>query len=79
MSGDLGMHGLLLELLELTEPYFIPETHGLEVGNNLIKANIELGHLDRARQIVNQLRMQPRPDWKLHLDYWQTEIESKDG
>src|ERR1700691_795861 len=46
---DLGMHGLLPELLELTEPYFIPEVHGLQVGNNLIKANMELGHLHRAR------------------------------
>ena len=79
MSGDLGMHGLLTELLELNEPCFVPEVHGLEVGNNLIKANIELGHLDRARQIVNQLRMLPRPDWKPQLSFWQSEIERKGG
>jgi tetratricopeptide (TPR) repeat protein len=79
MSGDLGMHGLLPELLELTEPYFIPEVHGLQVGNNLLGANMELGHLHRARQILNQLRMQPRPDWKPHLSNLQTEIERKGG
>jgi tetratricopeptide (TPR) repeat protein len=79
MSGDLGRHGLLAELLELTEWCFIPEVHGLQVGNNLIKANIELGHIERARQILNQLRMQPRPDWKPQLSHWQTEIERKGG
>lgn len=79
MSGDLGMQGLFPELVELTEPYFIPEVHGLQVGNNLIKANMELGHLHRARQILNQLKMQPRPDWEPHLNYWQTEIERQGG
>jgi len=53
MSGDLGIHGRFTELVELTEPHFTPEVHGLQVGNNLIKANIELGHLRRARQILN--------------------------
>ena len=79
MSGDLGIHGRFTELLELTEPYFIPEVHGLQVGNNLIKANIELGHLRRARQILNQLRTQQRPDWRAHLDHWASEIELKGG
>ncbi len=79
MSGDLGMHGLLREVLDLTEPYFVPDLHGLEVGNNVIRANIQLGHLKRARQVLNQLRMQPRPDWTPHLDAFHAEIESKGG
>ncbi len=79
MSRDLGMHGRLQEVLDLTGPYFIPELHGLEVGNNLIRANMELGHIKRARQILNQLRMHPRPDWKAHLDAFDAEIESKGG
>jgi tetratricopeptide (TPR) repeat protein len=79
MSGDLGIHGRFTEVVELTEPYFIPELHGLQVANNLIKANIELGHLQRARQILNQLRTQPRPDWRAHLDHWDTEIDLKSG
>ena len=32
MSGDLGMNGKLRELIEMTEPYFLPEVHGLPVG-----------------------------------------------
>ena len=79
MSGDLGIHGRFAELVAITEPHFVPELHGLQVGNNLIKANIELGHLQRARQILNQLRTQRRPDWSAPLDYWATEIERKGG
>lgn len=43
MSGDLGNHGHLIELLKLTQPHFDVVTHGLQVGNNLIKANVDLG------------------------------------
>jgi tetratricopeptide (TPR) repeat protein len=74
MSGDLGNHGHLAELLALTEPYFAPEQHGLQVGNNLIKANVKLGHIDVARKILDQLYSLQRPDWKETLSYWDTEI-----
>lgn len=74
MSGDLGNHGHLAELLELTEPYFVPGQHGLQVGNNLIKAHIDLRHIDAARKILDQLYSLKRPDWKETLSYWDTEI-----
>jgi tetratricopeptide (TPR) repeat protein len=74
MSGDLGNHGHLAKLLELTEPHYVPEQHGLQVGNNLIKAHIEAGELDAAREILDQLFSLKRPDWKETLTYWDTEI-----
>ncbi len=74
MSGDLGNHGRLRELLSLTEPHFDVELHGLEVGNNLIKAHLDLGHLDQARELLDRLYAQGRPDWKETLQYWDTEI-----
>jgi hypothetical protein len=74
MSGDLGNHGHLAELLALTEPYFVPGQHGLQVGNNLIKANIDLGHINAARKILDQLYSLKRPDWKETLGYWDTQI-----
>ena len=74
MSGDLGNFGHLPELLQLTEPHFIAETHGLQVGNNLIKAHIDLGQLDAARRILNQLYALKRPDWQQNLSFWDTEI-----
>lgn len=74
MSGDLGNAGHLPELLLLTEPYFVAELHGLQVGNNLIKAHLDLGQLEAARRILNQLYALKRPDWNESLSYWDTEI-----
>ena len=52
MSGDLGNNGYRAEIIRLVEPYFDPAFHGLQVGNNLIKANYDLGQLDTARRIL---------------------------
>ncbi len=74
VSGDLGNHGMMEELLQLTEPLFLPEVHGLQVGNNLIKANLELGRIEKASEILNRLYALERPDWKQPLGFWDTEI-----
>lgn len=74
MSGDLGNHAHLPELLRLAEPRFDVAIHGLPVGNNLIKANLDLGRIDAARAVLNLLYAQNRPDWKQHLSFWDTEI-----
>ena len=74
MSGDLGNAGHLPEILQLVEPHFDAKSHGLPVGNNLIKAHLDLGQLDAARRILNQLYALNRMDWKQNLSYWDTEI-----
>lgn len=74
MSGDLGNHGHLPELLNLVLPHFQIEIHGLQVGNNLIKALVDLGQLDEARKLLDALYAQNRPDWQPTLSYWDTEI-----
>lgn len=48
MSGALGNHGHLAELLALAEPLFTIDVHGVQVGNNLIKAHLQLGQTDAA-------------------------------
>jgi tetratricopeptide (TPR) repeat protein len=78
MSGDLGNKGHLKEILQLCTPRFSPELHGIQVGNNLIKANIELGNLASASEILNQLYKLKRPDWNETLRFWEIQIaESK--
>ncbi len=77
MSGDLGKIGHLTELLKLCEPYFMPEIHGLQVGNNIIKAHLDLGQIEAASQILNQLYTLKRPDWQQSLSFWDTEIAKK--
>lgn len=74
MSGDLGNHGHLPEILELAGPHFIVETHGITVGNNLIKASIDTGHLDTARSIIRKLEACQRPDWRENLGFWESEL-----
>lgn len=74
MSGDLGNSGRLPEILQLVEPCFNPTLHCLQVGNNLIKAHVDLGQLDAARRILDQLYALNRPDWKEQLSFWDTEI-----
>lgn len=74
MSGDLGGRGHLLELLELTTPHFVPEMHGLPIGNNLIKAGVDTGNLQFAAAVKDALANFNRPDWKASLDFWDAEI-----
>jgi tetratricopeptide (TPR) repeat protein len=74
MSGDLGNHGHLAEIVRLVGPHFEPARHGLQVGNNLIKANVDLGHLDAAQAILGQLYALARPDWRETLSYWDTVV-----
>ena len=74
MSGDLGLSGYLRELIDMTEPLFVPELHGLMVGNNLIKAHVDLGEFAPAAAIVNQLFALKRPDWRETLGFWENTI-----
>lgn len=74
ISGDLGQAGQPRELLTLTEPHFVAQIHGLAVGNNLIKAHLDLGELEAAQAILHQLRTLNRPDFKGTLDFWEAEI-----
>lgn len=75
ISGDLGNAGHLQEILQLVEPQFDPAVHGLLVGNNLIKAHIDLKQVQDARRILNALYALKRPDWRESLRYWETEID----
>jgi tetratricopeptide (TPR) repeat protein len=77
MSGDLGNHGHLAELLRLAEPRFDAVAHGLLVGNNLIKARLDVGQFDEAKRLVETLYAQKRPDWSKTLSFWETEISNK--
>ncbi len=77
ISGDLGNSDHLPEILQLVGPHFDARQHGLMVGNNLIKAHIDLGQLDAAHHLVDQLYALNRPDWKESLGYWDTEIAKK--
>ena len=52
ISGDLGNKGYLRELTELCRPHFMSRVHGLQVGNNLLKAYVDLKDIASARLIL---------------------------
>ena len=75
MSGDLGNRGQTQLLVQLTQPRFDVLVHGLMVGNNLLRAYIELGMLPLARKLLEQLYAQQRPDWRDHLQHWEGKLD----
>lgn len=74
ISGDLGSHGHLPEILKTVAPYYQPAIHGVMVGNNIIKAHLDLGQLDAAKALVETLFSMKRPDWHKALSFWDMEI-----
>lgn len=77
MSGDLGNAGALEAIVDLFGPVFDPALHGVLLGNNLIKANVELGRTDTARAILESLLAQQRPDWGENLAFWQAQLDPR--
>jgi tetratricopeptide (TPR) repeat protein len=75
LSGDLGNRGHAELLVKLTQPHFNVALHGLQVGNNLLRAYVELGLLAEARKLLERLYAQQRPDWREHLLNWEQRID----
>jgi tetratricopeptide (TPR) repeat protein len=75
LSGDLGNHGQAELLVRLAQPHFSVSDHGLMVGNNLLRAYVELGLFAEARKLLEQLYAQQRPDWREHLIQWEQKLD----
>ncbi len=75
LSGDLGSRGHAELLLRLTQPRFDLNAHGLTVGNNLLRAYVELGMFAEARKLLEQLYSLQRPDWREHLVHWEQRLD----
>lgn len=77
ISGDLGNNGQLPMIITLVAPRFRPADHGLAVGNNLIKAYVDLNRDAEAVQLLHSLYAQKRPDWRPHLEFWERELDNR--
>jgi tetratricopeptide (TPR) repeat protein len=75
LSGDLGNRGHTELLVRLTQPRFDLAAHGLTVGNNLLRAYLELGMFAEARKLLEQLYSQQRPDWREQLNDWERKLD----
>jgi tetratricopeptide (TPR) repeat protein len=74
ISGDLGNAGRVQDVVTIVAPEFVAATHGIAVGNNLLKAHVDLGQIEEAQRILNQLYALKRPDWQETLSFWDTAI-----
>jgi tetratricopeptide (TPR) repeat protein len=74
ITGDLGKRGFLVQLLEFGMPRYVPEAHGIMVGNNLIKAYLDSGKPVEARSLLERLYKLNRPDWKSALSFWDAQL-----
>jgi tetratricopeptide (TPR) repeat protein len=77
ISNALLNHEYLLEMLQLVGPVFSASEHGILVGSNLIKAQLNLGQLDAATRLVEALRNEKQTTWDEALNYWEVEIVRK--
>jgi tetratricopeptide (TPR) repeat protein len=75
LSGDLGNGGHAELLVRLTQPRFELAAHGMNVGNNLLRAYVDLGMFAEARKLLEQLYSQQRPDWREHLIFWEQKLD----
>jgi tetratricopeptide (TPR) repeat protein len=79
ISGDLGKHGQIAAMIELVLPRYDVKQHGLNAGNNLLKAYLDLGQTDKAGALLQQLYALNRPDWRALLNFWDVEINKAEN
>src|SRR5258706_196853 len=62
------------DLVERTLWRYVPEAHGIMLGNNLIKAYLDSGKPAQARALLERLYKLNRPDWKSALSFWDAQL-----
>ncbi|MBL9199507.1 MAG: hypothetical protein JNL39_03330 [Opitutaceae bacterium] len=62
ISGDLGSHGHVAEVVELIAPRYDADRHGPATGLNLLQAYLATGNADAAQHVLDILFALNRPD-----------------
>ncbi len=75
ITDDLGNAGHVQEAIEIAAPRFRANVHGLQVGNNLIKAYLHLGRIEDARRTMETLQILHVPAWREQLAFWQFQVD----
>jgi len=75
ISGDLGSHGCLDEILTLILPVYDPEKHDVQTGLNILQAYMEKGDYILGKQLLQRMYALNRPDIRDRLHYYAAEFE----
>ena len=62
ISGDLGSHGHVAEIIELIAPRYDADRHGPATGLNLLQAYLAVRHADAAQHVLDILFALNRPE-----------------
>ncbi|MBM3851559.1 MAG: hypothetical protein FJ399_00225 [Verrucomicrobia bacterium] len=62
ISGDLGMHGHVAEIIELVAPRYDADRHGPATGLNLLQAYLAVRNADAAQHVLDILFALQRPE-----------------
>ena len=62
ISGDLGSHGHVAEIIELIAPRYDADRHGPATGLNLLQAYLAVRHADAAQHVLDILFSLNRPE-----------------
>jgi len=76
ISGDLGNHGYINEIIELFLPVFDVQTHGIHVGLNLVQACIESHRKQDGLRICDELLSLNRHDLKQIIEEGQVQLHA---
>jgi tetratricopeptide (TPR) repeat protein len=75
ISGDLGNHGHVAEIVELVLPIYDPARHDPWTGLNLLQACLETNNLAEGETLVHRLFELNRPDFKDRLFHYSAEFD----
>lgn len=67
ISGDLGSHGHVMEIIELVAPRYDAERHGPATGLNLLQAYLAVRNPDAAQHVLDILFGLQRPELEQRL------------
>ncbi len=67
ISGDLGSHGHVAEIVELIAPRYAADRHGPATGLNLLQAYLAVGNADAAQHVLDILFALNRPELEERL------------
>jgi tetratricopeptide (TPR) repeat protein len=68
VSGDLGTHGHIAEIVELVAPVFEPTRHGPAAGLNLLRAYLQLRRIAEGEAMLARLYSLNLPPYRQQLD-----------
>jgi tetratricopeptide (TPR) repeat protein len=79
ITGDLGNHGLIKEMVELILPIYDENRHDILAGRNLLQACVELGLKSKGLELCDRLLKLERFDYKVWLDAQRAALDAMES